>query len=147
MSENNNEVNNEQSEQISEDHAKAIDHALGEIDLTTAKADDVVSDLMNRIGRFVFELMCAMILMGKIVFKKKINLFNLGINKHREKEIDSVIKNVDLSKISIHEIIIDLVNRVKRFNFELMCAMRLIEKIAIAQSQQETSESEEQPQS
>lgn len=136
---------NTETEQISEDHAKAIDTALGDIDLTTTKVDDVISDLINRICIFVFELMCAMILMGKIVFKKKINLFNLGINKQREKQIDSAIKNVDLSKISIHEIIIDLVNRVKRFNFELMCAMRLIEKIAIAQSAENANESEEQP--
>lgn len=65
------------------------------------------------------------------------------ISEEHAKAIDHAIGDIDLSKVSIHDVFIDFVNRAKRFNFEIMCAMRLIEKIIIAQNQQ--NESEEQP--
>jgi hypothetical protein len=65
------------------------------------------------------------------------------INEDHAKAIDNAIGDIDLSKVNIHDVFIDFVNRAKRFNFELMCAMRLIEKIVIAQNP--ANESEEQP--
>ncbi len=50
---------NTQPEQISEDHAKAIDHVLKQIDITTVSAHDVFADIINRAKRFNFELMVA----------------------------------------------------------------------------------------
>ena len=66
------------------------------------------------------------------------------ISEDHAKAIDHALGEIDLSKVSVHDVFIDFVNRAKRFNFEMMCAMRLIEKIAMAQAP-ETNESEEQP--
>ena len=66
------------------------------------------------------------------------------ITEDHAKAIDNALGDIDLTKVSVHDVFIDFVNRAKRFNFELMCAMRLMEKIMIAQSTQENNESEEQ---
>lgn len=71
MSENNNEVNNEQSEQISEDHAKALDHVISQIDLSTVNKEDVFLDFIGRLRRFNFEGMVALRLLEKIAIKEK----------------------------------------------------------------------------
>ena len=57
------------TEQISEDHAKAIEHAIGNIDLSNVSKDDVFLDLIGRLRRFNFEAMCALRLLEKIVIK------------------------------------------------------------------------------
>ena len=67
------------------------------------------------------------------------------ISEDHAKAIDTALGDIDLTKVSVHDVFIDFVNRAKRFNFELMCAMRLIEKIAIAKSAENANESEEQP--
>lgn len=56
------------------------------------------------------------------------------ISEDHAKAIDHALGEIDLSKVSVHDVFIDFVNRAKRFNFEMMCAMRLIEKIIIAQN-------------
>lgn len=56
------------------------------------------------------------------------------ISEDHAKAIDNALGDIDLSKVSVHDVFIDFVNRTKRFNFEMMCAMRLIEKILIAQN-------------
>jgi hypothetical protein len=56
------------------------------------------------------------------------------ISEDHAKAIDHALGEIDLSKVSVHDVFIDFVNRAKRFNFEMMCAMRLIEKILIAQN-------------
>ena len=71
MSENNNEVNNEQSEQVSEDHAKALDHVISQIDLSTVNKEDVFLDFIGRLRRFNFEGMVALRLLEKIAIKEK----------------------------------------------------------------------------
>jgi hypothetical protein len=68
---------------------------------------------------------------------------NKQISEEHAKAIDHAIGEIDLSKVSIHDVFIDFVNRAKRFNFEIMCAMRLIEKILVAHAP--ANESEEQP--
>jgi len=62
---------NTQPEQITEDHAKAIDHVLKQIDITTVSPHDVFADILNRAKRFNFELMVACSLMEKVLIKEK----------------------------------------------------------------------------
>ena len=72
MSENNNEVNNEQQpEQISEDHAKALEHVISQIDLSSVNKEDVFLDFIGRLRRFNFEGMVALRLLEKIAIKEK----------------------------------------------------------------------------
>jgi hypothetical protein len=72
MSENNNEINNEQQpEQISEDHAKALEHVISQIDLSSVNKEDVFLDFIGRLRRFNFEGMVALRLLEKIAIKEK----------------------------------------------------------------------------
>jgi hypothetical protein len=68
MSENNNE---QQPEQISEDHAKALEHVISQIDLSSVKKEDVFLDFIGRLRRFNFEGMVALRLLEKIAIKEK----------------------------------------------------------------------------
>jgi hypothetical protein len=61
----------QQPEQISEDHAKALDHAIGQIDLSTVSKEDVVLDFIGRLRRFNFESMVALRLLEKIAIDDK----------------------------------------------------------------------------
>ena len=72
MSEINTEVNEEQKqEQISEDHAKALDHVISQIDLSSVNKEDVFLDFVGRLRRFNFEGMVALRLLEKIAIKEK----------------------------------------------------------------------------
>jgi hypothetical protein len=62
------------------------------------------------------------------------------ISEDHAKAIDNALGEIDLTKVSVHDVFIDFVNRAKRFNFEMMCAMRLIEKILIAQNTENENE-------
>ena len=62
------------------------------------------------------------------------------INEDHAKAIDNALGEIDLSKVNPHDVFIDFVNRAKRFNFEIMCAMRLLEKIIIAQNPENENE-------
>ena len=62
---------NEQNEQISEDHAKALDHVISQIDLSTVNKEDVFLDFIGRLRRFNFEGMVALRLLEKIAIKEK----------------------------------------------------------------------------
>lgn len=68
MSENNNE---QQPEQISEDHAKALEHVISQIDLSSVNKEDVFLDFIGRLRRFNFEGMVALRLLEKIAIKEK----------------------------------------------------------------------------
>lgn len=61
----------QQPEQISEDHAKALDHAIGQIDLANVSKEDVVLDFIGRLRRFNFESMVALRLLEKIAIEEK----------------------------------------------------------------------------
>ena len=63
----------QQPEQISEDHAKALDHAIGQIDLANVSKEDVVLDFIGRLRRFNFESMVALRLLEKISIDEKSN--------------------------------------------------------------------------
>jgi hypothetical protein len=61
----------QQPEQISEDHAKALDHAIGQINLANVSKEDVVLDFIGRLRRFNFESMVALRLLEKIAIDEK----------------------------------------------------------------------------
>jgi hypothetical protein len=61
----------QQPEQISEDHAKALDHAIGQINLANVSREDVVLDFIGRLRRFNFESMVALRLLEKIAIDEK----------------------------------------------------------------------------
>ena len=45
--------------------------------------------------------------------------------------IDHVLKQIDITTVSAHDVFADIINRAKRFNFELMVACSLMEKVLI----------------
>jgi hypothetical protein len=79
---------NTQPEQISEDHTKAIDHVLKQIDITTVSAHDVFADIINRAKRFNFELMVACSLMEKVLIKEKTESIEQG-NEDEGQRVES----------------------------------------------------------
>ncbi len=79
---------NTKPEQISEDHAKAIDHVLKQIDITTVSAHDVFADIINRAKRFNFELMVACSLMEKVLIKEKTESIEQG-NEDEGQRVES----------------------------------------------------------
>jgi len=81
-------VENTQPEQITEDHAKAIDHVLKQIDITTVSPHDVFADIINRAKRFNFELMVACSLMEKVLIKEKTESIEQG-NEDEGQRVES----------------------------------------------------------
>jgi hypothetical protein len=65
------ENKSEQAEQITEEHAKAIEHVIGGIDLSAVSKDDVILDFIGRLRRFNFEAMVALRLLEKVVISEK----------------------------------------------------------------------------
>jgi hypothetical protein len=63
----------QQPEQVSEDHAKALDHAIGQIDLAAVSKEDIVLDFIGRLRRFNFESMVALRLLEKISIEERYN--------------------------------------------------------------------------
>jgi hypothetical protein len=61
----------QQPEQISEEHSKALDHVIGQIDLSTVSKEDVILDFIGRLRRFNFESMVALRLLEKISIEEK----------------------------------------------------------------------------
>lgn len=72
---------------------------------------------------------------------------NEEISEDHAKALDHVISQIDLSTVNKEDVFLDFIGRLRRFNFEGMVALRLLEKIAIKEKSEATSESEEQPQS
>lgn len=79
---------NTQPEQISDDHSKAIDHVLKQIDITTVSPHDVFADIINRAKRFNFELMVACSLMEKVLIKEKTESIEQG-NEDEGQRVES----------------------------------------------------------
>jgi hypothetical protein len=61
----------EQPEQITEEHAKAIEHVIGGLDLSAVSKDEVILDFIGRLRRFNFEAMVALRLLEKVVINEK----------------------------------------------------------------------------
>lgn len=70
-----------------------------------------------------------------------------NISEDHQKAIDHVTKDIDLSNVSAHDVFVDIISRAKRFNFELMVACSLMEKVLIKENAESVkqNESEEQP--
>jgi hypothetical protein len=65
------ENKSEQPEQITEEHAKAIEHVIGGLDLSAVSKDEVILDFIGRLRRFNFEAMVALRLLEKVVIDEK----------------------------------------------------------------------------
>lgn len=68
-----------------------------------------------------------------------------GFSEDQVKAIEHVLKGVDIDAISKDEVFIDVVNRLKRFSFEMTVAIYLLEKKTLADiAAQESNEKPEQ---
>ena len=68
-----------------------------------------------------------------------------GFSEDQVKAIEHALKNVDTDAISKDEVFIDVVNRLKRFSFEMTVAIYLLEKKTLADiAAQESNEKPEQ---
>jgi len=65
------ENKSEQPEQITEEHAKAIEHVIGGLDLSAVSKDEVILDFIGRLRRFNFEAMVTLRLLEKVVIDEK----------------------------------------------------------------------------
>jgi hypothetical protein len=65
------ENKSKQPEQITEEHAKAIEHVIGGLDLSAVSKDEVILDFIGRLRRFNFEAMVALRLLEKVVIDEK----------------------------------------------------------------------------
>jgi hypothetical protein len=65
------ENKSEQPEQITEEHAKAIEHVIAGLDLSAVSKDEVILDFIGRLRRFNFEAMVALRLLEKVVIDEK----------------------------------------------------------------------------
>lgn len=55
-----------------------------------------------------------------------------GFSEDQIKAIEHVLKGVDIESVSKDEIFLDVINRLKRFNFEMTVALYLLEKKTLA---------------
>ena len=55
-----------------------------------------------------------------------------GFSEDQVKAIEHVLKDIDIDAVSKDEVFIDVINRLKRFNFEMTVALYLLEKKTIA---------------
>jgi hypothetical protein len=55
-----------------------------------------------------------------------------GFSEDQVKAIEHVLKDIDIDAVSKDEVFIDVINRLKRFNFEMTVALYLLEKKTIS---------------
>jgi len=55
-----------------------------------------------------------------------------GFSDDQVKAIEHVLKGVNIDEVSKDEVFLDVINRLKRFNFEMTVALYLLEKKTIA---------------
>jgi len=55
-----------------------------------------------------------------------------GFSEDQVKAIEHVLKGVNIDEVSKDEVFLDVINRLKRFNFEMTVALYLLEKKTIA---------------
>jgi hypothetical protein len=56
----------------------------------------------------------------------------VGFSEDQVKAIEHVLKDIDIDAVSKDEVFIDVINRLKRFNFEMTVALYLLEKKTIS---------------
>jgi len=63
-----------------------------------------------------------------------------GFSEDQVKAIEHVLKDIDIDAVSKDEVFIDVINRLKRFNFEMTVALYLLEKKTISDMANATAE-------
>jgi hypothetical protein len=63
-----------------------------------------------------------------------------GFSEDQVKAIEHVLKDVNIDEVSKDEVFIDVINRLKRFNFEMTVALYLLEKKTIADMANDSAE-------
>jgi hypothetical protein len=66
------------------------------------------------------------------------------ITEEHSKAIEHVIGSLDLSSVSKDDVILDFIGRLRRFNFEAMVALRLLEKVVISEKSEEAQSAKEE---
>ena len=66
------------------------------------------------------------------------------ITEEQSKAIEHVIGSLDLSSVSKDDVILDFIGRLRRFNFEAMVALRLLEKVVISEKSEEAQPAKEE---
>jgi len=56
-----------------------------------------------------------------------------GFSEDQVKAIEHVLKGVNIDEVSKDDVFLDVINRLKRFNFEMTVALYLLEKKTIAE--------------
>jgi hypothetical protein len=68
-----------------------------------------------------------------------------GFSEDQVKAIEHVLKDIDIEAVSKDEVFIDVINRLKRFNFEMTVALYLLEKKTISDMANAAAEGDEKP--
>jgi hypothetical protein len=68
-----------------------------------------------------------------------------GFSEDQVKAIEHVLKDIDIDAVSKDEVFIDVINRLKRFNFEMTVALYLLEKKTISDMANAAAEGDEKP--
>jgi hypothetical protein len=55
-----------------------------------------------------------------------------GFSEDQVKAIEHVLKDINIDEVSKDEVFLDVINRLKRFNFEMTVALYLLEKKTIS---------------
>lgn len=55
-----------------------------------------------------------------------------GFSEDQVKAIEHVLKGINIDEVTKDEVFLDVINRLKRFNFEMTVALYLLEKKTIA---------------
>jgi hypothetical protein len=66
------------------------------------------------------------------------------ITEEHSKAIEHVIGSLDLSSVSKDDVILDFIGRLRRFNFEAMVALRLLEKVVISEKSEDAQPAKEE---
>jgi len=67
-----------------------------------------------------------------------------GFSEDQIQAIEHVLKDIDINAVSKDEVFLDVINRLKRFNFEMTIALYLLEKKTLADLAANADESKKQ---
>jgi hypothetical protein len=63
-----------------------------------------------------------------------------GFSEDQVQAIEHVLKDINIDEVSKDEVFIDVINRLKRFNFEMTVALYLLEKKTISDMANDAAE-------
>lgn len=64
--------------------------------------------------------------------EQKLHEAETGFSEDQVKAIEHVLKDINIDEVSKDEVFLDVINRLKRFNFEMTVALYLLEKKTIS---------------